>query len=161
MSGVLSPERVRVVALRYRAGELVAGELPMAAAELVAEGYESAALYDLAGRGRRESASDLEPLLRQVLDEFGVAFPEAVDGERWLLHELAARLGEGRLTTGEFAEAVGRRELSCGEGRAEAVLFDALAPYCDCCIGQWTPEDLAAWEAEVRAAAAALAADGW
>ncbi|MFF0387241.1 hypothetical protein ACFYS8_00945 [Kitasatospora sp. NPDC004615] len=150
--------RVRAVALRYRAGELATGELPMAAAELVADGYESPALYDLAGRGRREAASELEPLLREALDELGVPFPSCADGERWWLRELAGRVGEGSLAPGEFAEAVMYRESFGASQEDEEALLGLLSDYCSCCVGHWPPEVFVVWEAEVRVAAAAMAA---
>ncbi|MFD8482123.1 hypothetical protein [Kitasatospora sp. NPDC059673] len=140
----------------------------MAAAELVADGFESLALYDLAGRGRREPASELEPLLRQAMEELGVPFPGWAESERWLLRDLAARVGEGRLTPREFAEAVEGGEFaravegreSGGAGQDEAALCRLLADCCSCCVGHWAPSVFAAWEAEVRVAAAALVARG-
>ncbi|MGX4734303.1 hypothetical protein [Kitasatospora griseola] len=152
------PERVRLVALRYRAGELSTGELPMAAAELVADGFDSPALYDLAGRGRRESASELEPLLREVLDEFGLAYPGAVDGKRWLVRELAARVVAGGTTPAELAAAVSDWD-SEGLDQDESALLGLLAVHCDCCAGYLTAQQFRGWEADVRAAAAALSGE--
>lgn len=152
-------ERVRLVALRYCAGVLKTEELPMAAAELVADGYESPALYDLAGRSRREPAFELEPLLREVLDEFGLPYPGVAGGERWLLRDLAARVVAGSMTPAELADAVIHRPLDELD-RDEEALVGELAGYCDCCIGSWLPENLLRWETDVRSAAAVLAAQG-
>ncbi|MFJ8442077.1 hypothetical protein [Kitasatospora griseola] len=148
-------ERVRLLALRYCAGELSTGELPMAAAELVADGFESSVLYDLAGRGRRESASEVEPLLREVLDEFGLAYPGPVDGRRWLLRELAARVLAGGMTPVEFAAAVSCWD-SEGLDQDESALLGLLAVHCDCCAGYLTAQQFREWEADVRSAAASL-----
>ncbi|OKJ15702.1 hypothetical protein [Kitasatospora sp. CB01950] len=110
-----------------------------------------------AGRGRRESAFELEALLRQVVDEFGLSRPEQADGERWLLRSLAGRAVAGRMTPLEFARAVTERELR-GVGEDEKALARLLNQYCWCCGGRWTPAEFVVREADVRAAAARVSA---
>ncbi|MGW4379863.1 hypothetical protein [Kitasatospora sp. NPDC004531] len=162
-AAALSAEPVRVVALRYRAEWVAAGELPMAAAELLAEGHESPALVELAGCGGRERGDELEQLWHRALDELGMRETESEESAGWALRQLAARLGAGAIGLPDLVTAVAGLEIPNGEPelRFRRAVMEGC---CEQClveqVGVGQPESLAAWEAEVRAVAAALSADG-
>ncbi|MFC8717659.1 hypothetical protein [Kitasatospora sp. NPDC057198] len=148
---------VRVLALRYFSGWLESGELPMAAAELLADGYDSAALCDLAGRARREDVAELESLLREAVAESGLRCPDVTEAGSWRLARLAGQLEAGAINPGEFCEAVGAGPETLGGG-AEDRLFAVLAEYCDCCGPQAGTPAYREWGRRVREAASELAA---
>ncbi|MFD8593472.1 hypothetical protein ACFV1L_00540 [Kitasatospora sp. NPDC059646] len=157
---VAEREQLRLLALRYLADALPTAELPTAAAELLAAGHDSPALCDLAGRGRGEPASELEPLLRRALDDAGAPCPGRAEAERWLLHDLAAQAADGRLTAVGFAAAVVHRELR-GADAAEEALLVLLGQYCPCCCpDRWSAKEFRTWESDVRAAAALVGGRG-
>ncbi|WP_405359532.1 hypothetical protein OG535_10955 [Kitasatospora sp. NBC_00085] len=131
----------------------------MAAAELLVAGYDSPALRESAGRGRRDDIEELATLLRQALGELGVAMPDAATAERCLLHHLAARLRAGELSAGAVAGRVW-----CGEFWAdvrtapERAFLDAVGEeYLVEHLAEYRPAEYRAWEDGVRAAARVLA----
>ncbi|MFD8482124.1 hypothetical protein [Kitasatospora sp. NPDC059673] len=157
---------LRVMAMRQVAGRLWPEHLPMAAAELLVGGHDSPALRELAGCSGRERRDDLEQLWYQVLDELGVERLELQEAERWALRDIAARLVSGDLVSlPELVAEVTGLDIDNAEGELE--LGFSLAVRAGCCEGcvadelaAGKPELLAGWEAEVRAAAVALVAEG-
>ncbi|MEV7120468.1 hypothetical protein [Kitasatospora griseola] len=149
-------DSLRVVANRQAVGWIRPEQLPMAAAELLVDGHDSPALRELAGCSGREQSAELERLWRRALDELGVAEPEQEDAERWALRDVAARLASGEIRSMcEVMAAVGG--LESAEGEFVRVVGERC---CDGCVEYWTPEQVRAWEAQARAAAAALVAEG-
>ncbi len=56
-----------ILAWQYSVGLVFPEDLPMAAAELPAEGQDSRALRDLAGRSRNDDTAELQDLLREAM----------------------------------------------------------------------------------------------
>ncbi|MFJ1753978.1 hypothetical protein [Kitasatospora sp. NPDC088134] len=145
------------VALRYVAEQIPVAELPMVAAELLVFGHDSPALRDLAGRGRGESAAELEELLREVFVEAGTELPGAERAERWLLGDLAARLRAGLVTPGEVeAEVWGGMAAESADAAEARFRRAARAACCADCRAGLAPAERRAWEDELYAAAVEL-----
>ncbi|WP_157032278.1 hypothetical protein [Kitasatospora cheerisanensis] len=151
-------ETVRVAAFRRAVGWLMPEQLPMAAAELLAEGQDSPARRELAGLSGREPAAEMDGLWAGALDGLGAERPGQEAAERWALREVAARLHAGAL--GSAREALAAvNGLDFAEGERELTFRRVARGCCEDCVA----EDGAAydaWDAEVRAAAAALVTEG-
>ncbi|MGW3043510.1 hypothetical protein ACWC9T_26475 [Kitasatospora sp. NPDC001159] len=151
-------DAVFTLAWQHVAGLVFPEDLPMAAAELLAAGEDSPALCDLAGRGRGEPTAELEELFREALEELGVPRPDSRLAERCLLRHLAAGVVAGELRPGE---AVGWVWHDMGETATEVEWQFAeavLRMCCSTCLEETEAEAVHAWEQEVSAAAATLAA---
>ncbi|MFF2141565.1 hypothetical protein [Kitasatospora sp. NPDC058190] len=154
-------DAVFTLAWQHAAGLVCPEDLPMAAAELLAAGEDSPALCDLAGRGRGEPTADLEELFREALEELGVPCPDSGLAERCLLRSLAAGVVAGEVTP---KEAAGRAWLGMGETATDVEWQFAEAVLRMCCssclveVETYNAEAYQAWEQEVSAAAAILAA---
>ncbi|MFF0296506.1 hypothetical protein ACFYS8_00950 [Kitasatospora sp. NPDC004615] len=158
-------DSLRVMAMRQVAGRLWPEHLPMAAAELLAEGHDSPALRELAGWSGGERSAELVQLWYLVLDELGVERLELAEAERWALRDAAARLVSGEIVS--LPDLVGEvTGLDIDNAEEGPELRFSIAVREGCC--QWCVEDLiavgepellAAWETKVRAAAAALVAE--
>jgi hypothetical protein len=94
------------VAWKYVVGLVFPEDLPMVAAGLLAAGYDSPSLRDLAGRSRRADTEEVDQLLRNAMEEFGVVFPGDETAERCLLHHLASELSAGAVSAREVAARV-------------------------------------------------------
>ncbi|MFD7644339.1 hypothetical protein ACFV4P_27260 [Kitasatospora sp. NPDC059795] len=153
-------ESLRVRAMRQVVGQLCCEQLPMAAAELLAEGDDSPTLRELAGCNGREPRDELEQLWGRALDELGVQRPGQEEAQRWALRDLAGRLHSGELDSlAEAVATVGGLEYAEGEPEL-AFCRIVMEGCCEGCVADGNPEALAEWEARVRAAAAALVAEG-
>ncbi|MEV4555671.1 hypothetical protein AB0K51_01590 [Kitasatospora sp. NPDC049285] len=152
-------DAVHTLAWRYVAWQVMPEELPMAAAELLAAGYDSPALCDLAGRARREETGVLQALLEAAVGELGVGLPTVGRAERYLLRDLALRLLSGAATALEVAAAVSGVE---GEDADDLELRFLRVAGGECCtrcltdVQLYNPEAYAAWETDLRTAAAEL-----
>ncbi|MFJ5926135.1 hypothetical protein ACIQF6_26350 [Kitasatospora sp. NPDC092948] len=159
-------ESLRAVANRQVVGWIRPEQLPMAAAELLVDGHDAPSLVELAGCSGRERSAELEQLWHRALDELGVQQSESESGseevERWALHDIAARLASGEIRSMPEVMAAANG-LDGAEGEAELRFLRAVREGCceGCVTEQATAggsEPFAAWEAQVRAAAAALVA---
>ncbi|MFG2847046.1 hypothetical protein ACGF12_28310 [Kitasatospora sp. NPDC048296] len=154
-------DAVFTLAWQHAVGLVFPEDLPMAAAELLAAGEDSSALCDLAGRGRGEPTAELDQLLREALAELDVPRPDSGLAERCLLRHLAAGVVAGELTA---KEAAGRAWLGMGETATDVEWQFAEAVLRNCCssclleLETDNAEAYRAWEQEVSAAAATLAA---
>ncbi|MFE4516591.1 hypothetical protein ACFRMQ_20640 [Kitasatospora sp. NPDC056783] len=141
---------------QYSAGLVTPEDLPMAAANLLAEGIggQSSALCDLAGRpGRGESSAELEELLWQAMAELGLPVPDDAFVERAALHHAAARLTSGEITA---AKAFGRLRWISGGDLTDAerrLLSVTDEPCCEGCFESWPSAVRQEWERELKAAA--------
>ncbi|WP_051733318.1 hypothetical protein [Kitasatospora phosalacinea] len=143
------------MACRYRAGEVDPADLPMIAAEALAAGLDAPALCELAGRPRNAVTHEIRDAFEQALAECGIELPDPETARRHALRRLAARLGDGEIT----AAALATDDWWEMEGEtAEERSFVRLIPQCTCCLGYMSEHDRRVWEAELRAAARALAA---
>jgi hypothetical protein len=154
-------DAVFALAWQHAAGLVYPEDLPLAAAELLAAGEESPALCDLAGRGRGEQTAELEELFREALEELGVPGPDNRLAERCLLRHLAAGVVAGGLrpkeTVGQVWHDMAETATDLEWQFAEAV----LQMCCSSCLLEvetYNAEAFHAWEQEVSAAAATLAA---
>ena len=103
-----------ILAWQYSVGLVFPEDLPMAAAELPAEGQDSRALRDLAGRSRNDDTAELQDLLREAMAEMRVPVPDDDTAERCLLHHLAARLiaGGTTMSAAPDPQGAGRRPVA-------------------------------------------------
>jgi len=157
-------DSLNVVVNRQVLGGIRPEQLPMVAADLLVDGHDAPSLVELAGCSGRERSIELAELWHRALDELGVQWPEFEVAERWALRDLAARLDSGTIRS--MLEVMDAADgLDSAESEAELLFLRAVRE--GCCAGCVTEqvtaggsELFAAWEAEVRAAAAALVADG-
>ncbi|MEV1142093.1 hypothetical protein [Micromonospora sp. NPDC049799] len=97
---------MREVGVRVLAGDLASEELPMIAAQALAEGLDSPSLRELAGLSRGEYREACE-LLDQVVDELGLpALPDADQAVWEVVVSYARRLVSGALTPVDGAHAI-------------------------------------------------------
>ncbi|MCU7820403.1 hypothetical protein [Kitasatospora sp. DSM 101779] len=147
------------LAWQHAVGHVLPEDLPMAAAELLAEGLDSPALRDLAGRSRNEDTAELDALLHRAVAELGVAAPDHGTAERCLLHHLSARLVYGDLTPREVAARVWHGMAETATEPEARFLAVATEECCSCCLDSLDihhPEAFRSWEARLGASAALL-----
>lgn len=140
-------------------GHVFPEDLPMAAAELLAEGLDSPTLRDLAGRSRNDDTTELDALLRRAVAELGVSAPDHTTAERCLLHHLSSRLASGELTPKEVAARVWHGMAETATEPELRFLTVATEECCSCCLDSLElrqPEAFHSWEIRLRAAAAVL-----
>lgn len=148
------------LAWQHSVGLVLPEALPMAAAGLLAEGHDSPALRDLAGRSRHEDTVELESLLQEALAELRVPVPDGETAERCLLHHLATRLTAGDIGPKDVAATLWygvadsgtELEVRFARAAAEEDHLDAMETD--------RPEAFRSWEDALRAAAVALTAAG-
>ncbi|MER5863346.1 hypothetical protein [Kitasatospora sp. NPDC002040] len=153
------------LAWQYAAHQVRSEDLPMAAARLLAGDHDSPALRELAGCSGRERWSDLDPMIRQALDELGHPVPSGAAAERHLVHHLAGRLAADELTPSEVYAELGTHTTGDLATKAEEQLIGvvARAACCRSCFSEFeefSPGEFRTWEADVRSAAAALLTSG-
>ncbi|GAA1953209.1 hypothetical protein [Kitasatospora viridis] len=146
-------DQVFTLAWQYVAGLVETDDLPMAAARLLADGLDSPALRDLAGRGRREDGWELEGLFRQAVAELGATVPDPESAERCRLRDLADRLAAGDGTPWQVAGWVWCALPAARTGPEREFLEAVGEEYVVVMMRDDHPEDFRAWEARVRAAA--------
>ncbi|MER7670069.1 hypothetical protein ABTY61_16580 [Kitasatospora sp. NPDC096128] len=146
-------DQLQTLTWQYVAGRVDPADLPMAAAHLLVEGFDSPALRDLAGRARGDGTREV---FREALAELGTALPDERTAERCLIHHLAGRLVAGELTPATVAGEVWLLAMEGGTG-AEAEFLDAIGPeYLIDLLTDGPSERYLAWEDSVRSAAARL-----
>ncbi|WP_344625624.1 hypothetical protein [Kitasatospora arboriphila] len=147
------------LAWQHAVGHVLPEDLPMAAARLLADGLDSPALRDLAGRHRHEDTRELDALLHRSLAELGVQAPDHDTAERCLLHHLAALLVAGDLTPEEAA-------VRLWHGMAETAT-EAEARFLEIAVTEdyyvhdpeyHRPEEVRSWRTRLRTAAVELVA---
>lgn len=141
------------VAWQYVARLIFPEDLPMAAAHLLAAGYDSPSLSDLAGLSRRAETAEIDELFEGAMDELGVRIPDAETAERCLLHYMAARLCAGAVSPRDAAARIWQGIASLTEAERNFVQAVGEEYYLD----YLSPEDLRAWENVVRIEAQTLA----
>ncbi|MFK0194517.1 hypothetical protein [Kitasatospora sp. NPDC090308] len=146
------------LAWQHSVGLVFPENLPRAAAELMAEGQDSPALRDLAGRSGNEDTAELQGLLQEAMGELCVPVPDGETAERCLLHHLAARLTAGDITPKDVAATLWYGIADTGtdlesqfaRAATEEDYLDAMETN--------QPEAFRSWENALRAAAITLAA---
>jgi hypothetical protein len=138
----------------YQADQLCPEDLPMTAAQALAAGVDAPTLCELAGLPRHADPRDIRDAFEQALAELGIALPDHSLAQRYALRRLATRVTAGQTT---LAEPASDEWLEMEVETAEEQAFLALLPPCACCIEYTLGLDQAAWEAQLRIAARALA----
>jgi hypothetical protein len=141
---------------QYVVGLVHREDLPMTAARLLADGYDSPCLRELAGEPRTAHPADLDELWRQSLDELRAPAPDEELAERCLLHDMAARVSHGAMTPSEAAWRIWQgiaAETECEKGFVTSVDDEWWVSV----LSMERPGEFATWQASVRAAAAVLA----
>lgn len=143
-------ERLQISAWQYVAEVLPAEELPMLAAYALVDGHDSPALRELAGLSRRSDGTEIRELYIQALHELDVFLPDEETAGRRLLVSLAVRLTQGELSAVEVANGLSTAVTARTQG--ETKFLSIAAEY-----SEWMgPDDLPAWEQELRTAAHSL-----
>ncbi|MFC9248066.1 hypothetical protein ACFT7S_29800 [Streptomyces sp. NPDC057136] len=145
-------DRLQDSAWQYVAEVLRSEDLPMLAAHALVGGHDSPALRELAGLPRRSDATEVRELYVQALGELGVPLPDEETAGRRLLVSLAFGLVQGGLSPKEVAD---RLSIMVAAHTQEETQFLSIAAEYSEWIG---PDDLPAWEHDLRAAAQLLAA---
>jgi hypothetical protein len=146
-------EQLAAVAWKYVAGVVFPEDLPMVAAHLLAAGYDSPSLCDLAGRTRREDTAEIDQLFLSTMGELGIRVPDGETAERCLLHHMATQVCAGAVSPREAAARVWQGIASLTE--PERAFVHAVGDEYD--LDYLSSESLGAWENTVRIAAATLA----
>nr|WSX75804.1 hypothetical protein OH826_19285 [Streptomyces sp. NBC_00899] len=141
------------VAWQYLVRLIFPEDMPMAAAHLLAAGYDSPSLCDLAGLCRRAETAEIDELFEGAMDELGVRVPDDETAERCLLHHMATQLCAGAVSPRDAAARVWQTIASLTEAEREFVQAVGEEYYLD----YLSPEELRSWENSVRLAAQALA----
>ncbi|MFF7156814.1 hypothetical protein [Streptomyces sp. NPDC008139] len=142
-----------IVAWQYVVRLIFPEDLPMAAAHLLAAGYDSPSLCDLAGLSRHAETAEIDELFDEAMDELGVRIPDDETAERCLLHHMATRLRAGAVSPRDAAARIWQGIASLTEAEREFVQAVGEEYYLD----YLSPEDLRAWENAVCRAAQTLA----
>jgi hypothetical protein len=141
------------VAWQYVVRLIFPEDLPMVAAHLLAAGYDSPSLGDLAGLSRRAETAEIDELFDGAMDELGVPIPDDETAERCLLHHMATRLCTGAVSPRDAAARIWQGIASLTEAERKFVQAVGEEYYLD----YLSPEDLRAWENAVLLAAQTLA----
>ncbi|MFJ4681622.1 hypothetical protein [Kitasatospora sp. NPDC088783] len=149
-------DQVFAVAWRYVVGLVLTEDLPMEAAQLLAVGFDSPALRDLAGRARRDDAVEIRGLFRQAMGELGTGVPDWESAERCYLHHLAGQLAAGTGTPREVAANIWRRLTEAQTGPELEFLQAVGDEYYVEFISNERPDAYQAWETALRSAAEQL-----
>ncbi|MFF7200607.1 hypothetical protein [Streptomyces sp. NPDC008141] len=145
-------DRLQNGAWQYVAEVLHPEDLPMLAAHTLVDGHDSPALRELAGLPRRSDAAEIHELYVQALGELDVPLPDEETAGRQLLVSLAFGLAHGGLSPKEVAD---RLSMTVAAHTQEETHFLSIAADYSEWIG---PDDLPAWEDDLRSAAQSLAA---
>ncbi|MER6160931.1 hypothetical protein ABT147_36330 [Streptomyces sp. NPDC001868] len=138
----------------YQADQVCPEDLPMTAAQALAMGMDTPALCELAGLPRDADPRDIRDTFEQALEELGIILPDHHLARRYTLRRLATRFTAGEVDLPELAsDEWSEMEVETAEEQA----FVALLPPCACCIEYTLGLDDAAWGAQLRIAACALA----
>ncbi|MGW5353650.1 hypothetical protein ACWERV_24445 [Streptomyces sp. NPDC004031] len=141
------------VAWQYVARVVFPEDLPMAAARLLAAGYDSPSLCELAGLSRRAETAAIDELFDGAMEELGIRVPDDEIAGRCLMHHIAAQLCAGVLSPRDAAARVWRGIASLTEAECEFVRAVGEEYHLD----YLSPDGLRAWENAVRTAARTLA----
>ena len=117
-------------------------DLPMVAADLLAAGYDSSSLRDLAGRSRREDTTEIDQLFVSTMNELGMSVPDGETAERCLLHHMATQLSADAISPREAAVRVWQGIASLTDPEREFV----AAVGEEYCLDYLSPEALAGAE---------------
>ena len=96
-------DELQRVAWEYVAGRMLPEDLPMVAAQALADGADSPALCELAALGRRSDPVEIRELFASALTELGITLPTYEQTGRRDLRRLAKDLVAGRRTPRETA----------------------------------------------------------
>jgi hypothetical protein len=138
---------------RHAAGSLFPEELPMVAAEALAQGADSPALRELAGLGKRSDTLEILDLYQAALEELGIPVPSTEEAVRRRLRELADGLASGRMSVVDVAEKTGPGESWMTESEFE---FADLGYYWEKTVDRVGAKIVVEYEADLRAAARAV-----
>ncbi|MGV9273828.1 hypothetical protein [Streptomyces griseosporeus] len=138
----------------YQADQFCPEELPMTAAHALVAGMDTPALCELAGLPRHADPRDIRNAFEQALEELGMSLPDRDLARRYALRRLATRFTAGEV---ELAELASDDWWEMEAETPEEQAFLALLPHCTCCIDYTLGLDETAWEAQLHAAARALA----
>lgn len=141
------------VAWHYVARLIYPEDLPMAGADLLAAGYDSPSLRDLAGRSRRQDTAELDGLFVSAMDELGVRIPDDETAERCLLHHLATQLSVGSMSPRQAAARVWQGITAFTS--AERAFVEAVGE--EYYLDYLSPDEFRSWENTVHLAASTLA----
>ncbi|MFE9628414.1 hypothetical protein [Streptomyces sp. NPDC006527] len=128
------------------------GELPMLAAHALVDGLDSPSLRELAGLPRRSDETEIRELYFQALHELGISLPDEETAGRYLLVSLAFGLAKGELSPKDVAD---RLSMTVAARTQEETRFLSIAADYSEWIG---PDELPAWENDLRTAAHSLTA---
>ena len=145
-------DRLQYSAWQYVAEVLPSEELPILAAHALVDGRDSPALRELAGLPRRSDSAEVRELYVAALRELGITLPDEETAGRCLLVRLAFRLANGELSPKDVGNGLSMAVTA--RTREETRFLAVAADY-----SEWLePEELPAWEKELRTAAHSLAA---
>lgn len=100
--------RPHQIALDYWLGPIQAEDMPVLAAQLLAEGHDSPALREAATLGPGDDAETIRGLFQQALAQLGVWIPDRAAAEHAAAVSLARALLDSELSTAECARQVRR-----------------------------------------------------
>ncbi|MFJ4408878.1 hypothetical protein [Streptomyces sp. NPDC088910] len=146
-------DQLATVAWQYVVRLIFPEDLPMAAAHLLADGYDSPSLRELAGLSRRAETAEIDELFDRAMAELGVRIPDGETAERCLLHHMATRLCAGAVSPRVAAARIWQGLASQTKAEREFVQAVGEEYYLD----YLSPEGLRAWENAVLLTAQTLA----
>ncbi|MFD7966033.1 hypothetical protein ACFV5J_35145 [Streptomyces zaomyceticus] len=147
-------DHLRRAALKLALGEQPTEDLPMIAAQALADGLESPALVELAGLSRRDPPADIRDLFGQTMAELGFPVPGVEEAWRERMLEAAGGMLTGSLTRYEASSEI--YWCACHLERT-----DASTKLVDLFVGLWSswedwPDQRASIERDMQLAAADL-----
>ncbi|MER5203807.1 hypothetical protein [Streptomyces sp. NPDC002825] len=147
-------DRLRRAALKLALGEQPTEDLPMIAAQALADGLESPAPVELAGLSRRDPPADIRDLFAQAMAELEFPVPGVEEAWRERMLEAAEGMLTGSLTHYEASNEI--YWCACHPERT-----DASTKLVDLFVGLWSscedwPDKRASIERDMQLAAADL-----
>jgi hypothetical protein len=132
-------------------------DMPMIAAHLLADGYDTPSLREAAGFGANDDPRDIRDAFRQALAELGVWLPDRTTAYAQLSRGLAAAVISGEISVDECARRL------CASVELDEVIYHALPATAEtfarmCWLHGSELYDDNGGEQQLLAAAAALAA---
>lgn len=147
-------DRLRRAAMQLALGEQPIEDLPMIAAEALADGLDSPALVELAGLSRRDPPADIRDLFVEAMAELGLPLPGVEDA--WRERMLGA--AEGMLTSSLTPYEASNEIYWCA---CHLERTDTTTMLVDLFVGLWSswedwPDERVSIERDMRLAAADL-----
>jgi len=148
-------DQLQDAAWRHAVGLVLVEDLPMIAAEALADGVDCPSLRALAGLPRSGDADEVRDLFTRTFAELGRTAPDGPLAERYLLHHLATELVRGAITPKQVAAHVwyGMEGTETPEEDAFLGVAESFEDY----LEEYTPDAFRDWETELRATAVRLA----